>query len=239
MIEDQNLVENKVHLAFDKEVFKILAEINRWRSDREYKMDFNPEIFRMGQYYNAILDHIVFYGDIKPVVLESVYNEIKNDKNTIEFVKEFGLYTDKNYSNFGARDYDRRRNELARKYCEPFVYKDRKYEAPFKMENGVPEKKAYVVADATVNHCQLIVANPLNYIAKVNETVKNERTLGIMEVNYKLGYCRFRKDGKITTKPMAVSTIGPMLRDENLVFYAPFPLTIVNKNCYEEDVMSR
>lgn len=238
MIEDQNLVENKVYLAFDKEVWEALAHINTMRS-KESKILYKPEVYNMSQYYKRLLNHIVFYGDIVPILLESVYDDIKTDSDTMEFVKEFAYYVDK--SNFHPKNaYDKMRNYLAKKYCEPFKYKMEEFEAPFEIKNGMPEKKAYVVADATLSNCQLVVANPLQYISKENEKAKNERNLGIMQANFENGYFYYyRNNEKVTIRPLAIATIGPMTREEEFRFSAPKPKYLTNKNKYDDDVMCR
>ncbi len=238
MSEDQNLVENKVYLAFDKEVWKVLAYINTMRT-KESKILYEPEVYNMSQYYKRLLNHIVFYGDIVPVLLESVYDDIKTDSDTMEFVKEFAYYIDK--SNFRPKNaYDKMRDYFAREYCKPFKYKMEEFDAPFNMENGIPEKSAYVVADSTLSNCQLIVADPSQYISRPNEKAKNERNLGIMQANFENGYYYYnRNNEKMTIRPLAITTIGPMVRDEEFRFSAPKPKNLINKNIYEDDVLCR
>ena len=107
--------------------------------------------------------------------------------------------------------------------------------------------RAFVVADASMNFCQLVVADEYQYLHKPHEKVRNERSLGIMQVNYDKHYCKWTDNNSLlsilgfkreTVKPISIRKFGAMVKHGVEFFHCMEPNQLSRKNTYENDDIS-
>lgn len=193
-------------LAFDALALTILSNIHAKNKENKYP-----------GYYKRILE-LIYDGKIKPVILETVYREVRGNRNVKKFISQHGYFIKKSRKKEDIKKYEETRDNLANEYGKPFVYNRKEYNGPFEyIPKGCDSKlaakmSALVVADAVINDCPLIVADESRYIHKNITKFRCERVLGIRQINFNNGYYKLESGRSIlpTTLPFRVEIIEPI-----------------------------
>lgn len=220
-----------LYLAFDSDILRTMTFLDVLKTthgfidtnklhNKKLKDDFNYFI----RLYNAII-----HNEIRPLIVDAVYQESKHSASLVEFMKNFCYFPNVNAANYQEKAEKAR--ILASQYTEPYESKA-KYEseldkvkpAPMQkvfiadINKYVPTNDCYIMAQATIENCPLLTANGKDFIfnEKYVDKYNHERVKGIIEINIANGYYKTDRNGnKITTKPIMINTIASILKYEN------------------------
>ena len=191
------------YIGFDAEGLRMLTRLHNKRCGESVECDDKADELIKKKHLDTILDNIVFNDGIIMIVSDLVYDEIKNESNVVDFVKQYGnsLKPKTNAEKI-------QRFQLAELYCHDFHHGYNKIGAAYeKDKNGNPSNTAMIVADATLGDYQFVAWDTLRYIKKPNETCENERALGVMIKNKKMKIYGAGSFKKVTHKPMAIENV--------------------------------
>ena len=219
-----------LYLALDSDILRTLTFLHVLKSEHGFidrtkihnkalKDDFNYFI----NLYNAIN-----CNEIRPLIVDAVYQESKHSPSLVEFIKQFCYFPNVNAANYQEKAEKARK--LANAYTKPYTHTDRydgkEKHAPAPMKSVfiadinkyVPTNDCYIMAQATIENCPLLTGNGKDFIFNQRNEDKyaHERVNGIIDINILNGYYKTDDRGnKITTKPIMINTIAKILKYEN------------------------
>ena len=151
--------------------------------------------------------------EIRLLIVNSVYKEIKHSTNLIRFIKKYCYVPNQNIFNQAER-IDKIK-KLANAYCEPYTdYQGNLNKAPMQkvyyaiIDSYGPTNDAFIMAEATVENAILLTLNAEHFIfdkRKVGNEKSNDqsRKIGIVQINKNLNYCD--ENQHLTSKPLSMS----------------------------------
>lgn len=213
-----------VYLAIDSDILRTLTLLDILKTeygfvdidkikDSTLKRDFNY----FTRLYNAIT-----HNEIKPLIVDAVYQESKHSNSLIEFMKKYCYFPNVNAVNYQEKA-EKARN-LANAYTKSFTYNGENREPPMKavfvadINKYVPTNDCYIMAQSTIEHCSLLTGNGKDFIfnEKNEDRYAHDRVKGITQVNILNGYFDEDTPGHyITPKPIMINTIAAILKYEN------------------------
>lgn len=210
-----------IYLAIDSDILRTLTLLDILKTEHGYvdiekvkdvslKKDFNY----FNRLYNAIL-----YDEIRPLVVDAVYQESKHSNSLIEFMKKYCYFPNVNAVNY--QDKAEKARNLANAYTKPFIYNGEHCDPPMKavfvadINKYVPTNDCYIMAQATIEHCSLLTGNGKDFIfnQRHEDRYAHERVKGIAQVNILNGYFDEDSPGHyITPKPVMINTLAGILK---------------------------
>ena len=229
-----------IYVAFDSDILSELAilytdEINN-RTTNVTRTAKDPLLREYGGYINRIYE-LIKEDLIRPVILNTIYNECTLVKFIEPFIIKHGYFPDYNLTNKTKKRNESKR--LAQLYCEPYIHQGVEYPAPMKIEYSAhddsrrPQNDAYAMAEATIENCLFVTANEKDFISTRNEENRNSRAMGVLNINLQQGYYETNKYGKqIIPKPMSIKTFGALIKDIR-IFETPTPKRVVKADIFD------
>lgn len=211
--------KKSTYIAFDSDVLSDLALIHNLKTqDKDFEIStfHDKYLADNARRFKVIYDKIKS-GEIKPIVLSTVFNETSFVPIIMDFIKEFGYFpkTDKHNKKKQLQEI----KQLAKSYVKPYENEGRVYTPPMKelysaFAGGfVPSNDAFIMAEATYHGYLLVTANEKDYIytdagmerrkQKLNAT--KTRMIGICNINKENGYTM--KDNSEFSTPIPISFI--------------------------------
>ena len=217
-----------VYVAFDSDLmseFAIIYNDEKIGKITDFSnMSSDPLLRKYGGYIRNIY-YLIKTDQIRPIVLNTVYNECMLVKFIEAFILKYGYFPDYNLKNKTQKRDEAKR--LARLYCEEYEHKGVKHFAPMKIEYNAhddsmrPQNDAYAMAEATIENCIFVTANEKDFISAKKEDMNNSRALGILNINLQQGYYTETSTGRtIIPKPMSIRIFGPLAKTISEFEYA-------------------
>ena len=213
---------NQNYFAIDSDILRALAFVDIIL-ERDPNCDLktiNDPLMKRWSGYIKKLYFKIKSGEIKPVIVETVYLESKHSPSLVSFMKKYCYFPNVNAINYEEKKEKARK--LAYAYCEPYKFKGEPRPAPMKtvynaaLNAYAPTNDCFIMAQATIEGIPLITANGRDYIFDERSENENDNTrvLGIASINHAEGYHEMHNGKFITVVPMHIRTIGPMLKDK-------------------------
>jgi len=216
--------KNPIYLAIDSDVLRTLTLLDILKKEHSYvdidkikdsslKKDFNY----FNRLYNA-LNH----DEIRPLIVDAVYQESKHSTSLLEFMKKYCYFPNVNAANYQEKAEKAR--HLANEYIKPYTFHNEQFDAPMKamfvadINKYVPTNDCYIMAQATVEHCSLLTGNGKDFIfnKRDEDRYSHTRVRGIAQVNILHGYFSEETPGHyVTSKPLMINTIAAILKYED------------------------
>lgn len=210
------------YLAIDSDILRALTNLDlQLKKDPHFdsRNSSDPILKVRGGYVKYLLT-AAQQNKVRLLVVTTVYQESIHSAALCNFIKEYCYFP-----NINAVNNIQRTNEVERLailYCSPYTYRGETYPAPMKtqynafLKKHVPSNDVYAMAEATVEGAFFVTNNEQDFIFNVKNGDKHnkDRTQGIVSINYQNGYVqRFADNLTTVPKPIAIKTIGPMLKD--------------------------
>ena len=213
-----------IYIAIDSDILRTLRLLDILKKEHGFietdkikdfvlKRDFN--------YFNRLFTAIE-NGEIKPLIVDAVYQESKHSPSLISFIKEYCYLPNVNAVNYQEKAEEAR--NLAYAYTKPYEFKGFENPAPMKavfiadINKYVPTNDCYIMAQATIENCSLLTGNGKDFIfnQRNDDKFAHERVRGIAQININHGYYHEDIPGHyITSKPIMIDTLAKIIKNEN------------------------
>ena len=219
-----------IYVAFDSNIISYLSTIHKLKSrgvEIERGKMQNEWIKKNLSYLLRLYDKIVA-GEVKPVVLDTVYQETKMIPMCKKFISNFAYFP--NYNQANKQEKREEILQLVNKYCSPYVNPINGKEFPPAMDKRYcaatmkdePENDAFLIAEATVENLVFVTANESDFIMshsdkwhnknlKEGENIRANRRQTIINVNKDNGY--MSDDGNVPRPEAFGAFMYHLLRD--------------------------
>ena len=212
---------NPIYLALDSDVLRTLTLLYILKKEHGYidieKIKDNS-LKKNFNYFNRLFTAIQ-HDEIRPLIVDAVYQESKHSPSLIEFMKTHCYFPNINAVNYQEKAEKARK--LASEYVKPYTYKNEQFDAPMKamfvadVNKYVPTNDCYIMAQATVEHCSLLTGNGKDFIFNQRDEDKSNhnRVRGIAQINILNGYFSEETPGHfVTSKPVMINTLAAILK---------------------------
>lgn len=219
-----------LYLALDSDILRTITFLEVLKTEHGF-IDINKihnKVLKDDFNYFIKLLNAINQNEIRPLIVDAVYQESKHSDSLIAFMKKYCYFPNVNAVNYQEKAEKARK--LANAYTKPYTYidrydgKEKQAQAPMKsvfiadINKYVPTNDCYIMAQATIENCPLLTGNGKDFIFNQRNEDKyaHERVKGIIDINILNGYYKTNNIGnKITTKPVMINTIASILKYEN------------------------
>ena len=200
-----------LYVAFDSSVIGDLATLYRADNgqiqDPRLKKKLLDDIKSKG-YLTTILQAITS-GYIRPVIVNTVFNEISLAEHTLPFIKKFGWFPKITEAN--RLEKRNRVKKLAAAYCTSFTKDGKTHTSPMKAtynafaDDYTPSNDAFAMAEATIEKCIFVTSNEQDFISYGRAGENNFRANKIIAINIQNGYYTDKPEENFQYAPKPVS----------------------------------
>ncbi len=192
--------KNYLYIAFDSDIFSSLADALKLRdpSTPEYLKRKLLKSINDIENIDYLLDKIIA-GEIRPVVVNTVFNEVSLVPHIAPFLKKFGYFPKTTKANrLKKREQVK---DLAKAYCESADINGKTSTPPMKKaynayaDEYTPSNDAIAMAEATIENCIFVTGNGKDFIFYGKDSDNTDRSSKIIAINIKKGYCTIAPNG--------------------------------------------
>ena len=209
-----------LYVAFDSCVLGDLATLYRadhgMIADPKLKQRLLDDV-KNKSYLTTIL-HAIENGDLRPVVVNTVFNEVSLATHTLSFIKEFGYFP--NITEVNRLEKRSQVKKLAAAYCTPFSKDGKSHTPPMQAkynayaDDYAPSNDAFAMAETTIEKCIFVTSNEQDFISYGKAGEDTYRANKIIAINIQNGY--FKDDPKehfqYAPKPISVPVFAGALK---------------------------
>lgn len=215
------------YLAFDSDFLRALVrtdELLKSNKDLDFRFIQEFPFSKYGNLLKKIMLHIT-HDELKPVILEGVYNECKHIKPLLAFIQKY-CYVDTRTNTLNCKDEADAVYKLASAYCTSYEQNGRQEYAPMHMIYNAlsglyqPSNDAVIMAQATRAGICLATLNKKDYIvARKSEDViekQNDSIVSkIIEINKLNPDLSFYDENEPVIRPYSIARLFKILSNRN------------------------
>jgi len=211
-------MDNKFKISLDSDALRVLVYFCELTKDGTIFKYNNPKNIKNEHLQLNFEEYTYFFNAIKSrkvklIVSKYVYNEVKHVQNNVDFINKYchkNFHTDINNV-----------EELAQAYRNPYIQNGQEMMPPMNknyiaaINEEVPSNDCYIMADATVNHCNLLTNNLQDFIfdKTMDDPYNHRRLEGIKAINIQKGYKRKLLDkSEFIPQPIVLKKLNKLLR---------------------------